>query len=305
MDGGEHILLDAHLDEIGFAVTSIDKDGFLHLGKAGGPDMHVLLGHEVKVQAKEELYGVFCSKPPHLTTREDYKKSPEIDTVAVDIGMSQQRAKELVSPGDYVFLRQTPTTLLNNLVTGKAFDDRAGITSILRCLEIIKDKKPQVGVTAIFSLSEETGLMAVKAGAFSVAPTHAIVIDVSFGLAPDIPKEKCGELKKGPMIGISPMLSREVTDKLFELAEDKKIPYQTEVMPGGTGTNSDIVSISGIGIKTGLISIPLRNMHTAVEVVAPKDIENVAKLTAEYILSLGTESHCKGGLKECLNFLKN
>lgn len=284
--GQPHILMDAHLDEIGFAVTTIDEQGFLHLGKVGGPDLRVLLGAEVTVQAKEPLYGVICCRPPHLASSDEYKKAPKMEEIAVDIGMSHDRAAELVSPGDYVFLRREPLPMLGGLVTGKGIDDRAGITAILCCLDRLKGKELNAGVTAIFSLSEECGLKAVAAGTFGVAPTHAIVIDVSFALTPDAPKEKCGEFYKGPMIGISPILSRGMTDKFFALAKESSIPYQAEVMPGDTGTNSDAVAVTGEGVKVGMLSIPLRYMHTAAEVIAIKDIENTGKLAAEYILSL-------------------
>lgn len=282
--GGEHILLEAHLDEIGFMVTSVDADGFLRVGKSGGPDLRILLGHEVRVHGQKTLPGVFCCRPPHLASKDEYKKVPEPSELAVDIGLTHDEACALVAPGDCVFLSRTPAKLLGGLVTGKAFDNRAGVTAVLRCLELLRSRRPDVGVTALFSLSEELGFKNAGAGAFAAAPTQALVFDVSFALTPDSPREKCGEFFKGPMIGVSPILSNEVTAALFETAKAKGIPYQTEVMPGGTGTNSDAVAVAGPGVKTGLLSIPLRYMHTAAEVIAPEDIESTGRLAAEYIL---------------------
>lgn len=283
-ESGEHLMLEAHLDEIGFIVTAVDGDGFLHVGKVGGPDVRVLLGHEVTVYGKEELFGVFCCQPPHLITKEDYKKAPELDSLAIDIGFSHDRAAELVSPGDRVILRRTPAKLLGDRLTGKALDNRAGVVSILRALELLGGEKPRVGLTVLFSLGEELGERGATTGAFSIAPTQAVVIDVSHAYTPDAPREKCGDLGKGPMIGVSPILSREMTKGLIRLAQEKEIPYQKEIMGSVTGTDGDAVSISGAGVRTGLVSIPLRYMHTAAEVISASDIENTAKLLCACVL---------------------
>jgi tetrahedral aminopeptidase len=286
--GEPHVLLEAHMDEIGFIVTSIDGDGFLHIGRVGGPDLRVLLGHEVTVFGKEQLFGVFCCRPPHLSSREDYKIVPKLDELAIDIGFTHDSAVEKVSPGDYVTLRQRPGELLCGMVTGKALDNRAGVAAVLRCLELC-DKSAHCGITAAFTLSEELGCRGAVTAAFAAAPTHAVVVDVSYGLTPDAPREKCGEMGKGPMIGVSPVLSRDVTSLLFSLAKEHSIPFQTEVMGGETGTNADSVSISREGVATGLVSIPLRYMHTAAETVVSEDIENTARLMAAAVACIGGE----------------
>jgi tetrahedral aminopeptidase len=285
-EGEPHILLEAHLDEIGFIVTSIDKEGFLHVGKVGGPDVRVLLGHEITVFGKERLFGVFCCRPPHLVSHDDYKNVPKLDELAIDIGLERDSACEKVSPGDYITLRQGSAQLQNGMITSKALDNRAGVMTVLRCLELCTEKV-QCGLTAAFTLSEELGCRGAVTAAFTAAPTHAIVVDVSFGSTPDAPKEKCGEMGKGPMIGVSPTLSRDVTQMLFTLAKEYSIPYQTEVMGGRTGTNADSVSISRGGVATGLVSVPLRYMHTAIETVAMDDIENTAQLMAAAVERIG------------------
>jgi endoglucanase len=283
-----HILLDAHIDEIGFVVTAIDENGFLHVGKVGGTDMRILLGHEVTVFGKKELFGVFCCRPPHLSSSEDYKKVPSIDELAIDIGFSHDDACDLVSPGDYITLRATPAELCGETFCSKALDNRSGVAAVLRCLEICGERA-DCSLTAVFSLSEELGLRGAATAAFSVAPTHALVVDVSYGMTPDAPREKCGEMGKGPMIGISPVLSREVTATLISIARAKSIPFQTEVMGGETGTNADAVSVSRVGVATGLLSIPLRYMHTAVECVKLEDVEKTARLMAAAVLEIGGE----------------
>ncbi|HEX2938703.1 MAG TPA: M42 family peptidase, partial [Ruminiclostridium sp.] len=285
-EGKPNILLEAHMDEIGFVVQTIDDDGFLHIGKVGGNDLRVLLGSEVTVFGKEPLYGIFCCRPPHLSSRDDYKKVPELDELAIDIGLSHDKAVEKVKPGDYITLRQVPAGILNGAMTGKALDNRAGVAVVLRCLELCA-AKIDCGLCAAFTLSEELGCRGAVTAAYSAAPTHAIVVDVSFGYTPDAPREKCGDLGKGPMIGVSPTLSGEVTSMLFELAKEKNIPYQTEVMGGETGTNADSVSISRGGVATGLVSVPLRYMHTAAEVIAVADVEYTAQLMAAAVERIG------------------
>lgn len=285
-EGLPNILVEAHIDEVGFVVQTIDDDGFLHIGKTGGVDRKVLLGSEVTVFGKERVFGVFCSRPPHLTSKDDSKKVPEIDELIIDIGYSRDKACEKVSPGDYITLRQKPAKMLGGRITGKAFDNRAGTAAALRCLELCSDKL-DCGLIGAFTLSEELGCRGAVTAAFAAKPTHALVVDTSFGYTPDAPREKCGDLGKGPMIGISPILSRKVTDMLFDLAKKLNIPYQTEVMGGETGTNADPISISRSGVATGLVSIPLRYMHTAVESIDISDVENTAKLMAAAVERIG------------------
>ena len=285
--GGEHLIIDAHLDEIGFVVTSIDDSGFLKVGKVGGPDLRILLGHEVTVFGRKPLFGVFCCRPPHLTSGEDYKKAPGIDELAIDIGYSKEQASSLVSPGDFVTLRREPCRLLNDTLTGKAFDNRAGVAAVLLALDLLDGRTPGIGLTVIFSISEELGERGAKTAAFGTDPTQAIVVDTSFAYTPDAPREKCGVLGKGPMIGVSPVLSGDITAKLFELAKENDIPCQTEVMGGGTGTNSDVISVSRSGVPTALVSIPLRYMHTANEIISNVDIEYTGRLLCAYIQSAG------------------
>lgn len=289
--GKEHVLLDAHIDEIGFMVTSIDKDGFLRVGAVGGPDKRVLLAHEVTVMGSEPLFGVFCSRPPHLMKDGDEKKVPALDELAIDVGLPHDRAAALVSPGDYVFLRRQPAQLLNGNMTGKSLDNRAGAAAVLTALKLLRGKTLGFGLTAVFSLAEECGERGAVVSAFAAAPTAAVVVDTSHGKTPDAPAEKCGEIGKGPMIGISPFLSRSITDRLFSAAKAEGLPYQTEVMSADTGTNGDAVSVSGEGVATGLVSIPLRYMHTANELIASDDVAATARVLARFLTDFGGDSH--------------
>ncbi len=286
-EGDHHILLDAHLDQIGLIVTAIDDDGFLKVAKCGGADIRVLAAAEVTVHGKEDIYGVITSTPPHLSSAEDTNKAKAFDEIAVDIGMTKAGAEKVVSLGDRITFNGRFDRLCGNKVSSPSIDDRAGVAAILRCLEIIKDKEIGCKLSVMFSSQEETGGSGAQAGAFASQADEAIAVDVSFASAPNVSSEKYAALGGGAMIGFGPSLDYEMSKKLTEIAKNKEIKTQAEVMGGKTGTNCDEIQVAGKGIKTALISIPLRNMHTAVEVCDLEDIENTAKLMAEYITERG------------------
>lgn len=278
---GYHFLLDAHIDEIGFTVTSISNEGFLKLGASGGIDRRMLLGSEVSVWGKEELRGVISTLPPHLQKGNDEKKVPEMDEISVDIGLNKVDAEKVVSLGDKVTFKRHFTELLGDNISANCLDDRAGVASIILALEELK--KLPVKVTVLFSTQEEVGTRGAKIGPYGKNVDEAIAVDVSFGYTPNCKKEECGELGKGSMIGFSPILDKKISKKLVSVAENNNLPYQIEVMNGRTGTNADVISISESGVKCSLISIPLKNMHSPVEVIDINDVENVASLIVAYI----------------------
>ena len=283
-EGDVHILLDAHLDQIGLVVTAVDEIGFLKVAKCGGSDIRVLAAAEVTVHGKEDIFGVVTSTPPHLSKPEDSGKAKGFDEIAVDIGMKREDAIKVVSCGDRITFNGRFSKLLGNRVASPSIDDRAGVAAILRCLEMLEGKKLGCKISVLFSVQEETGGSGAQTGAFSIDADEAIAVDVSFATAPGISGEKYASLGGGTMIGFAPSLDYEMSRRLSDIAENKNIPNQPEVMGGRTGTNCDEIQVAGKGVKTALLSIPLRNMHTAVEVCDLEDIENTAKLMAEYII---------------------
>lgn len=295
VEGGMHIMLDAHIDEIGLIVSYIEEKGFLRVSACGGVDRRLLQASPVTAHTKNgPVKGVVCSVPPHLGKDKESPKNKRIDEIYIDIGASSKaEAEELVRLGDRVTLDSAPRELLNGLVSGKAIDDRAGCAAILKALEYLDGKGFNCGLTAVFSSMEEIGGQGAKTAAYEVSPTHAVAVDVSFAHTPDSKKELCGELGKGPMIGFAPVLSPEMSRRLRELAEENAIPYQTEVMGGKTGTNADHIATARAGVRTALVSIPQKYMHTPVETVAVSDVENTGRLIAAFILSLCGEG---GGL---------
>lgn len=275
------LVLDAHIDQIGFIVTYITDDGFIKVGNLGGIDRRLLPAQPVIIHGKKDLKGVICSIPPHLSNNE--KKVPSFDDISIDTGFSKSELENIVSLGDTVTFDVKCKELLNNRVTGGAFDDRCGMTAILYALELLKDKKISYNTTVIFSTQEELGERGAKIGAFEINPDISLAIDVSFAYMHGENEMKCGYLGKGAMIGIAPSLSREISDSLITIAKNMDIPYQIEVMNDLTSTNADQYSVSRTGSKACTVSIPLRNMHTPVEVIDLNDIELTGQLLAEFI----------------------
>lgn len=279
---GTHILLDAHLDEIGFIVKAISDDGFIKVSNVGGIDKRMLLASEVSVWGDKEYRGVISTLPPHLQKADDERKAPDIDEVAIDVGLSKEQAEKGISLGDRVTFKRNFTKLLGNQVSASVLDDRCGVAAILLALDELK--KINANITALFSSQEEVGTRGAKVGAFNRDIDEAIVVDVSFGYSPLCKKSECGELGKGSMIGFSPILDREMSNAFVNVANENDIPYQIEVMGGGnTGTNADVISISECGIKTALLSIPEKYMHSPIEVIDITDVENTAKLISSYV----------------------
>lgn len=280
-----HIMFDAHYDEIGLIVTGIDNSGFLQVSACGGIDRRILLGHEVVVHGRKDFKGIICCQPPHLTSSSDYKKAPKVSDIAIDIGLSANEAKVNVSIGDSVnFYSGEACELLSGRITGKALDNRAGVAALIRVAELLDGKiLPDTKVTLLFSAQEELGKRGAVTGAYEIDPDEAIVVDASFNATPGCDVEHCGKMSEGPMIGISPILSRKMTERLKKLADK----YQLEIMAEETGTNADVISISRSGIPTAMLSIPLSYMHTAVEIIDTADVEATAQLLAKYALNGG------------------
>lgn len=288
---GTHYLLEAHLDQIGMIVVGIDEDGFLQVAPVGGIDRRALLSHEVTVWGSEPLFGVVSCQPPHLLDKGSVQKSAVVTEIAIDIGLSQTQAQTKVSIGDRVTLKYRQNDLLANNYSASFLDDRSGVVAILMALETIKNQDNRPSITVIFSVQEEVGMRGAGVASYPVTADEALVVDVSFAMTPDSNKSQCGTLGKGAMIGIAPVLSRHIFTRLQEVAKTKHIPFQLEIMNETTGTNADVISITGKGVQTGLISIPQRYMHTPIETVNIEDVESVASLISAYLTRKGGSVH--------------
>ena len=283
------ILLDAHLDQIGLIVTEIDENGFLKAEKCGGIDLRTLLGSPVTVYGKEKLSGVVCCMPPHLSDgKED--EAVSADNIWIDTGLPSDKVSEVVSLGDYITLDGKFTELLNNRVASASLDNRAGVAVLFRVCELLENVKHNYKIAILLSCQEETYATGAITKAFELDPDEAICVDVSFANQPGVDDQYSNiKLGNGTMICHSSTLDKEMSKTLVHLAELNNIPYQYEVCGGRTGTNADHIATTKSGVKTAVVSVPQRNMHTQVEIVDLNDIESTAKLIAEYIISGGVK----------------
>lgn len=279
--GKEHLLLDAHLDQIGLLVTGFEKGGFLRVGKSGGIDRRVLLGSPVVIHGRKTLRGIVCCMPPHLTKGGE-DEVPELEDMAIDTGLSDDELEKTVQLGDSVTFLAPITQLLGTRVTGAALDDRTGCAVLLRCAQLLKGQDMPRKVTVLFSSREEVGSQGAQTAAFRLQPDACIAVDVTFATQPGVSDKEGGKLGGGPMVGLSPVLSRRMAQKLFDLAKREQISVQTEVMEGRTGTTADSILTTRQGVPCCLLSIPQRSMHTPAEVCDLQDMEQAAQLLAAY-----------------------
>ena len=282
------LLLDAHLDEIGFIVTG-HEEGFLRIATLGGVDPRMLPDRELAIMTQPPMLGVVACMPPHVQSSEDMEKSQPISEAFVDVGLTQEEAQKLIPIGTPITFRGGCMPLGEELLCGKAMDDRACFAILLDVAERLKDKELKVDLYILGSTQEETSSAGAVAAAYGAAPDLCVAVDVTHGATPDGQKDKTFPLGEGPVVGVGPNCTRWMSDRMLSLAKELEIPSQVEVMSGHSGTNAWPLQISREGVATAVLSLPLRYMHTPVEVCARKDLSDTARLLAAFVEELGKE----------------
>jgi len=285
-DGKNKLLFAAHMDEIGLMVSGYEDGGFLRFTTVGGYDQRSLVAQEVQVHGKQTVYGVIGVKPPHITTAEEAKKAHKIDDMCIDTGMCVEELKKLVRIGDVVTIKRNMVELKNGSVAGKALDDRAGVAVLLECMRELKDVNIGPDVYFVASVQEEIGCKGALVATYDIRPDIAIALDVCHGTSPDVPEPRGKKMGGGPVVGRGPNVHPRVFETLRQTAKDHFIPFQISA-PAMGGTDAYTMQISAEGTATGVISFPLKYMHTSVEVLKMKDITLTAKLIANYVRDLG------------------
>lgn len=283
------LLLDAHMDEIGLIVTGV-KDGFLTFTTLGGVDPRILPATEVVVLTDPPRFGVITALPPHLQSEKEMGNAFAMEDLCIDIGA--EKDDEVVSCGTPVVFSSDCVKLSDNYISARALDDRASLAAILAAIDSLKGKKLSWDIVVLASVQEEVGCRGATVAGFSVNPDIAIAIDVTHAHTPGTDKASTFKAGSGVAIGVGPNMTKKISDALISVAKDKKISHTIEVCPGHSGTNAWVIQTLQEGIATGLLSIPLKYMHTPVETVKKKDIEATAKLVSEFIQSLSS-----GGIK--------
>ncbi|MDL2287225.1 M20/M25/M40 family metallo-hydrolase [Eubacteriales bacterium OttesenSCG-928-G02] len=277
------IILDAHFDQVGMMVTNVFSDGFLSVVNVGGIDTNVLQASKVLVYGKKIITGVFASKPPHLQSPGEADAKTEIKNLYIDTGY-KEGIEEIVSVGDIVVYDSKVEPLNNEMLVGKAFDDKICIATILETIKKLDKNKLNYDLYCVFSGGEEIGYIGAQTSAFEINPDCVIVLDVCTAEEPDDKRyEHTIYMEKGGVISLSPTISKELTQNLISCAKNNNILYQIEAEVGRTGTNAHAFQIAREGIPTAIISYPLRNMHTPSEIVSLKDMDSISELAAMFL----------------------
>lgn len=291
--GSPSLMLAGHMDELGFLISYVDDKGFIYFETIGGHDTNVISGRRVSIiTSKGIVPGVTGKRAVHLLSPEERKQSPEVHKVWIDIGSdSKKETLSKVSIGDPIVYEHHFSLLSNNRATARAFDNKAGCYVVMETLARVAKVKRKLSakLTSVATAQEEIGVRGATTSSFSVNPDVAIAVDVGHATDhPDCDKKKFGEfhLGAGPIIAKGPNINPIVFDLLVASAKKLKIPYQIEAESKPTGTDARVIQISRAGVATGLISLPLRYMHTPSEVMDLEDIENAVKLLTEFTLSL-------------------
>ncbi len=277
------LMIEAHMDELGLMVSDITAEGSLKFVSVGGFDTKVLPGTEVTIHGKEKLFGVIGAMPPHLISGE--RKAPKVTDLCVDTGLSKEAVSSIVSVGDIITFNTCYTKLDGSMVAARCIDDRGGLAVILKVLEMLNAFTLKNDIIAVATVQEEVGLRGAKTAAAHIQPGCAIAIDVCHGTSPGVSEDAfpCG---KGPVISMGPNLHTKMTRKLIEIGNRDNIDTQLEVCSSDTGTDAWEIQVSGKGVPTSLISIPVRYMHANYEIADTDDMENAAKLIATFAASL-------------------
>jgi len=290
-DGSPRIMLAGHIDEIGYMVKFIDKEGYVYFSPIGGIDYHLVPGQRVWIKTKKgRIPGVTGRKPRHLLEGDELSKIVKPEDVWIDIGAKNEKeARAMVEVGDPAVPAVGFETLHGDKVIARGFDDRIGAFIVSEVLRVLSGKKFPAAVFGVATVQEELGTRGAQTSAFRISPDIGIAIDVTFAMdVPGADKKKIGDIKigGGPVIARGPNINPKVFELFVKTAKEEKIKYQIEGISGPTGTDARIIQLTKAGVATGLISIPNRYMHSPVELVSLKDLENVTRLISEFILRI-------------------
>lgn len=282
------VLIATHMDAIGMMVTRI-VDGFIYVTSIGGIDSRVLPGTPVTVHAsgtKEELYGVIAMPPANLLPEDEGSGVVPMKYLFIDTGLLPGEVSKRVRIGDRVSFGTEATEMSGGTVSGHTLDNRASVAALTIALEELQSKSHIWDVWAVASSQEEVGGYGASTTAFQVRPTIAIAVDVTFGKGTGSSGYQTFAIGKGVTLGIGPNVHPFLYKRFKEVAERVEIPVFDDLMPEYSATDADDMQLQADGIPTMVISIPLRYMHTPVELVAMKDIQRAGRLLAEFIASL-------------------
>jgi len=303
------VMVATHMDAIGLMVTGI-TEGLLRITEVGGVDARVLPGTPVTVYATGAgvtgandhsplpgslprggslLPGVVAQPSAALLPQDERDGPVALENLLVDTGLLPRQVSELVRVGDVISFAQPPVELSGETLSGHSLDNRASVAALTICLEELQARPHTWDVWAVATSQEEVGLIGASSSTFEIRPTIAIVVDVTWAKGPGTSDWQAFPLGKGPTIAMGPNMHPELHKAMKELADKLEIPYALEYTPTYSGTDGWATQVAAEGIPTLVLGIPLRYMHTPVEMIAIKDIQRTGRLLAEFISGLGPD----------------
>jgi putative aminopeptidase FrvX len=287
------LMLAGHCDQIGMLVSHHHDNGFLHAQTIGGWDAQQLVGQRMTIwTAKGPLPAVISRKPIHLLTDEERKQVVKLEDLWLDIGAkNKDEAKELVRIGDPVTLRLGFQEMRGGLANSPAMDNKCGLWVVIEALRRASKRDLNIALFAVSTVAEEIGLRGAQTSAFGIDPQVGIAVDVTHATdCPTIDKRQQGDISlgSGPVIVRGPNMNPLVVERLLSLAQKAEIPHQLAASGKAQPNDSNALQINRAGVATGLVSIPNRYMHSAVEMISLDDIDRAADLLAEFALSLAS-----------------
>lgn len=282
------VLISTHMDAIGMMVTAV-VDEFLRFTEVGGLDPRVLPGQLVTVHGRQDIPGVIV-QPPDRLLPERLKGNPvPIEYLLVDTGLLARQLASLVRPGDLISFAQPPLDTSGETLTGHTLDNRASVAALTACLDELSHRPHSWDVWAVASTQEEETFGGAFTSGFQIHPALAVAVDVTFAASPGSPSHKTFPLGKGPTLGWGPNIHPGLYKAFEEIAKRLEIPYVMDPIPGHSGTDAFALQVVAEGIPSMVVSIPLRYMHTPVEMVSMKDIARAGRLLAEFVAGLGAD----------------
>ncbi len=281
----DKILFAAHMDTIGLIVSDIEGE-FLRVQPIGGLDPRVLPGQPVVVQGREPVPGLLVAPPDHLLPPDLRGKPVPVEYLLVDTGLPARRLRRLVQVGDAITFGTAPETLEGELIRGPGLDNRASVAALTGALQLLRERPHLWDAVFVATVQEEETLGGAMTSAFAERPRIAVAVDVTFATGPGVGEDKGFPLGEGITLGWGPNVHPAVHRRFKELAERLEIPHHVEYLPTHSGTDAMALQVAAEGVPSMVVSIPLRYMHTPVEIVSLKDVRRAARLLAELVAAL-------------------
>ena len=283
----QKLMISTHIDEIGCVISSIQPGGFLRVEPRGGVDPKILLSQEMLITTKKEkIPAIFSMIPPHLLKTEERSKIIGFDNLILDTGLPEEEVRQKIQIGDCAHFKGNFKELLNQRFCGKSLDNRCSAFISILLLQELSFIKHDWDICCVFTTQEEVGCKGAETSANYLNPQIAIAIDVTFGDQPDISEFEGYKLGEGVPVGIGPNFTKKIVLDILSAGKEENIKTILEPIAHPGGTDAAPIQVSGAGVPTALLSVPIRYMHTPIEMLDMKDVKNAVKLLIAYIRKL-------------------